>query len=181
MKRSANISPDGKYRYALTREWRDSGPMICWIMFNPSTADAEKDDPTIRTIIKHSDRWGFRGLHVVNLFPLRTPYPKEVQRWLSAPHSFLPNGGDIVRVLTDNFTAIRRAREDSWLVMAAWGAIPTWAEHQMVAVYGEVFVPSLKMLGCLGTTKSGQPKHPLARGKSRPPSDIMPIPWRLPG
>ena len=54
----AEISDCGKYRWKLWRIWDDSKPKILWIMHNPSTADAEKDDPTIRRIINFSKSWG---------------------------------------------------------------------------------------------------------------------------
>jgi hypothetical protein len=50
MWRSATISDCGRYRYALGRRW-DDGPTACWVMLNPSTADADVDDPTIRRCV----------------------------------------------------------------------------------------------------------------------------------
>ena len=50
----AEFSPCGQYRYWLSRDWgfrRFSGgrePFVLWIGMNPSTAEAEVDDPTIR-------------------------------------------------------------------------------------------------------------------------------------
>lgn len=41
------MSEDGRYRYRLWRQW-DRGPVMAWIMLNPSTADAHTDDPTTR-------------------------------------------------------------------------------------------------------------------------------------
>lgn len=34
-------------------------------------------------------------------------------------------------------------------------------------------------LDCLGTTGSGAPKHPLARGKHRIPADFAPVAWEM--
>ena len=50
MRSDALISPDGRYRYWLTRQWGE-GMRVCWVMLNPSTADASIDDPTIRRCI----------------------------------------------------------------------------------------------------------------------------------
>ena len=52
MTRQAEISDDGNYRWWLIRSWGRatiySHPYVVWIMLNPSTADAEVDDPTIK-------------------------------------------------------------------------------------------------------------------------------------
>lgn len=49
---TTHISTCGKYRHWLYRDLekknRDGGKNLCFIMLNPSTADAEKDDQTIR-------------------------------------------------------------------------------------------------------------------------------------
>lgn len=44
----ATISECGKYRYRLWRVWDESLPTCCFVMLNPSKADATEDDPTIR-------------------------------------------------------------------------------------------------------------------------------------
>jgi hypothetical protein len=33
---------------------------------------------------------------------------------------------------------------------------------------------------CLGTTRNGSPKHPLARGRERVPDDAPLVPWGVP-
>ena len=63
----ATLSPCGRYRYRLTRRWGDGGA-VAFVMLNPSTADAEKDDPTIRRCIGFAREWRFGRLIVVNLF-----------------------------------------------------------------------------------------------------------------
>lgn len=71
MRSHAVLSEDGVYRYRLTREWGenlDACKRVCFVMLNPSTADASKDDPTIRKCIGFATRLGFDALEVVNLF-----------------------------------------------------------------------------------------------------------------
>ncbi len=63
---SAVFSGDNLYRYQLTRTW-DVGPMICWVLLNPSTATGEVDDPTITRCFRYSQEWGFGGLYILNL------------------------------------------------------------------------------------------------------------------
>src|SRR6266851_4756596 len=74
MRYSADISPCGVYRYSLTRWW---GEGLIWnfIMLNPSTADATRDDPTIRRCIFRAQAGGAGALIVTNLFALRATHP----------------------------------------------------------------------------------------------------------
>lgn len=75
MIKGAVISDCGKYRYQLWRIWDESKPCVLWIMHNPSTADAEEDDPTIGRCIEFSTRWGYGGIYVGNLSPYRATKP----------------------------------------------------------------------------------------------------------
>jgi hypothetical protein len=54
MKKGAVISKDEKYRYALWRVWDDSKPVVMFVCLNPSSADAEVDDYTVRRCIAFS-------------------------------------------------------------------------------------------------------------------------------
>jgi hypothetical protein len=156
MARGADI--EGPYRYRLWREW---GPAsmgsCCFVMLNPSTADAQHDDPTIRRCISFATRWGYGRLDVVNLYALRATKPIELRR-----HSD-PIGprGDV---------AIEEAVRGARLVVAAWGVHGTERRHASVA-------DALRRMGgvsVLGLTKAGRPKHPLyVAGITRPQ------PWPL--
>ncbi len=46
IKKSAEISPDGLYRYSLERTWDEDKPTVLFVCLNPSTADAVEDDAT---------------------------------------------------------------------------------------------------------------------------------------
>ena len=70
----AVISQDQLYRYFLWRRW-GTGRVITWLMLNPSTADANTNDATIRKCIGFAKRWGYDGIHVLNLFALRSRDP----------------------------------------------------------------------------------------------------------
>lgn len=135
------------YRYTLGRSWCP-GPRILWVMLNPSTATAEVLDPTIRRCLGFSRSWGFGSLEVVNLFALRATDPDAL--WEHPA----PVGGDDG---LDNMRAIREAARRADKIVAAWGS------HEAVTpMRGRNLHQILDTtLWCLGTTKSGAPRHPL--------------------
>lgn len=75
VEKTAVLSDDGRYRYVLSRSWGSGVPMV-FVMLNPSTADAEKDDATIRKCVGFARRFAYGGIVVVNLFALRSKDPK---------------------------------------------------------------------------------------------------------
>lgn len=161
--KGALVSQDGRYRYGLFRRWGDDGPGILWVMLNPSTADADQDDPTIRRVVRFSSGWGYAHCTVVNLFAHRATFPRTL-RW---EHW---GGTDIVGPGNDDH--IREASLRCAHVIFAWGAHGTYL-HRDRAVWG-----ILKNRGplCLGVTKmGGQPRHPLyVKG------DTGTMPWTPP-
>jgi hypothetical protein len=158
MIRDAAISECGCYRYELTRRW-DVGPTLEFFMLNPSTADALQDDPTIRRCIGFGKRWGFGALVVHNLFAWRATNPLDLIGVQD------PIGPENRKYLEGNGT-------EPDCTVAAWGAHPLatgWWNG-----YPQDITPALKgrRLICLGTTKSGAPKHPLYVK-----SDTIPREW----
>ena len=79
MHRDAILSSCGAYRYLLQRSWNARLQAVCFIMLNPSTADACVDDPTIRRCLGFAERLGFGQLEVVNLFALRATDPRKLK------------------------------------------------------------------------------------------------------
>jgi len=78
MIREADICPTGLYRWWLLRVWDDRLPLLIIVMLNPSTADAERDDPTVLALIHFAKLWGYGGLRIVNLFAWRASQPAEM-------------------------------------------------------------------------------------------------------
>ncbi|MGF6870951.1 DUF1643 domain-containing protein [Paraburkholderia sp. MM5477-R1] len=75
---SAIISECGGYRYILTRAADSMCPMktaAVFVMLNPSTADEEQDDPTIRRCRGFARLWDCNGISVANLYALRSTDP----------------------------------------------------------------------------------------------------------
>jgi len=154
MKKTAEISPCGKYRFSLSRIWEEEKPKVLFIMLNPSTADSEIDDPTIRRCIGFARNWGFGGINVVNLFPFRATSPNS----LFHQTNLIGNPGE-------NTITISRYIDESALIICAWGNGPIvrrlmnrneFYRHQLTMI-----LSNKKDLNCLGTNFDGYPKHPL--------------------
>lgn len=96
MKGQAAFSECGQYRYVLSRNWEIDGRKLVAIMLNPSTADAEVDDPTVRRLIKFAKSWNMDGLAIVNLFAYRTANPREL---LSVKDPTGPENDDWLRCM----------------------------------------------------------------------------------
>ncbi|HEX2136504.1 MAG TPA: DUF1643 domain-containing protein [Microvirga sp.] len=122
MQREALFSPCGAYRYRLARRWAE-GPMVAFIMLNPSTADGSIDDPTIRRCIGYAQTWGYGALAVGNLYALRATEPAELRRARD------PTGPDNDRHLEGMTRAAAR-------VVCAWGADPAAHTVRTDAVIG---------------------------------------------
>ena len=147
----AEFSDCGRYRYKLWRKWDGARPAVMFIMLNPATADAARNDPTIRRCIGFARDWGYGGVRVGNLFAWRTPYP-EVLRSVADP------------IGRDNDDALHEMADGAALVVAAWGVHGAWrgradAVRQQFA----------HRLHALGLTKSGEPAHPLRLRRDRTP------------
>lgn len=161
--RNAAISPCGKYRYLLTRDWQRPLLMssyqcsMLFVMLNPSTADATVDDPTIRRCMGFSRRETCYGIRVVNLFAFRATDPGEL---LCAEDPVGPLNNSYIE-----FHAGIGGSESP--VVVAWGKHPAALPRlqQLPVLRGQ------KLL-CLGTNKDGSPKHPLYVPKNAPL-----VPW----
>ena len=143
MTSSAVISECGTYRYHLQRIWSDE-PRVCWIMLNPSTADAEQDDPTIRRVIGFSKAWGHGGIDVVNLFALRATNPV-------ALHTHF----DSIGGFNDEWISRVAANRDVTRIVAAWGRGGEFRNRGR-QVLGILRDYSVETVG-----ESTYPKHPL--------------------
>jgi hypothetical protein len=65
---AALFSPCGRYRWWLVRHWCPERSPVLFVGLNPSTADAGRDDPTLRRLCGLAGRWGHGGVLVLNLF-----------------------------------------------------------------------------------------------------------------
>ena len=154
---SAILSECGKYRYRLTRDLGMMGDgALCFVMLNPSTADAEQDDPTIRRCIGYARSFGAARLEVVNLFAYRSTDPGVLSA-MSRDTAVGPENDDHI------LDVVKRSR----LVLCGWGnhgALFGRAE-EVSKLIGSVTMPhALKI-----NVKTGQPAHPLyLKGDAKP-------------
>lgn len=172
--KGAEISPCGKYRYMLWREWRgthdpnhwkwltelngkvcvDGGgrplgePKPCvFIMLNPSTADGLTDDPTIRKCVGFAAQWKYEKLIVVNLFAYRATNPQQLYA-VEDPVGY------------QNQHWVRRAVQDAGRVICAWGSHGALhKQHQ--TMMGWLDAEDVQPIHIGNLTSNGQPKHPL--------------------
>ena len=135
------------YRYRLWRVWDNKHPKLAWLMLNPSTADEQVLDRTMRQCVRYTQRWGFGGLEVVNLFAMRSTDPDAMKAF----------AGDSVG--PDNDAHILQVADDCGSVVCAWG---TDGKHRnREGVVKELLAKSDARLMCLGRNSDGTPKHPL--------------------
>ena len=147
---SAIISDCGKYRYHLHRHIGMGGRgSCCFVMLNPSTADATLDDPTIRRCIGYAKSLGCDSLEVVNLFAYRSTDP-----------AILAAMSRAIAVGPENDIHILKAISFAQFVLCAWGNhgyLFGRDQEVLKLIRGKGAKPmALKI-----NAKSGQPGHPL--------------------
>lgn len=141
----ATFDPGMTYRYRLSRVWNPAKESLVWIMLNPSTADARKDDPTIKRCIQFSINQSFGGLVVVNLFALRATDPKDLELARD------PIG-------PDNDAHLQQVLASKSRVCCAWGNIPARFKKREAEV---LTLLRDRTLYCLKKNQDGSPAHPL--------------------
>lgn len=147
---SAIISSCGQYRYRLTRPGdltATRGPAV-FIMLNPSVADADLDDPTIRRCRGFARAWGCNGIVVANLYALRSTDPAGL--WLHADPVGPENDEHLVQLASIAISAGE--------VVCAWGSN---ARADRVAQVAALLFAGGARLRCLGINQAGAPRHPL--------------------
>lgn len=76
--KEAKFSGCGKYRYWLKRIWDADKSFAMCIALNPSTANGDKDDPTITRLSNLLNAHGFGGFYMTNLFALISSNPEDL-------------------------------------------------------------------------------------------------------
>ena len=149
MAATATLSPCGTYRFLLTRTWHDDRPKLGWVMLNPSTADADRDDLTIRRCCGLAAREGYGGVVVANLYPLRSTNPERLR-------THPDTGGR----LQEQMEAIHEVARLAAVVLA-WGDHGAHWPGQIHRVVGALKCGRARLLRLGGLTVGGHPRHPL--------------------
>jgi hypothetical protein len=142
------VGERSEHRLWLSRWMPDepnNGCVLCCGM-NPSTAGADMDDLTVRKDWSFTRRWGYAALYKVN-----------VGSYASTDPDGMSQPGVLVNH-PDNHPYIRTLAADAALIVMAIGDPP-----DVLMPHARSLVRMLKADGrammCLGTTKSGWPKH----------------------
>ena len=152
---TAEFSPCRTWRYILRRRW-SSGPVIGFILLNPSTADETLNDPTIRRCIGFAKAFGYGSLVLGNLFALRSTDPMALR---SHDNPIGPGNNEAMLSIVDE--------AESGRVICGWGNHGNFMRRGL-----EV----RQLLGqwrarpeALSLTRADEPGHPLyLRADARP-------------
>lgn len=159
---AAVLSDCGRYRYSLERRWADHPRYVLWLMLNPSTADATKNDATIRRCMRFAKDWGYGGILVANLYAWRATHPTEL---FQAPDPVGDQGCvDGVPVRNDEF--LERLWRRAGTVVCAWGqrgpiAGRRWQVIRLLRASGGLDSIGIARLNYLTLNGNGEPGHPL--------------------
>jgi hypothetical protein len=136
--RKAKFSIDKKHRYELSRHWDLSKSDILFIMLNPSIANEDIDDATIKRLISFTREFKHGGFFVANLFTYITPYSKTLDTSIGLTKLNLKTIKNLVNKVDE--------------VIYAWGnSIKEPQELKNL----------VKNPKCFGKNLNGTPKHPL--------------------
>ena len=153
--KGAVFSSDCRYRYLLWRVWAGTEGLVLFVGLNPSTADEQTDDPTMRRCKSFAESWGATGFLVANLFAYRATKPTDLYA-ASTP----------IGTATDNW--IDTASSLAGLTIACWGNHGTYRDRATRVL------PLLRNPHCLRMTKVGHPSHPLYLPGSCQPMPMAP-------
>lgn len=147
--KEATFSSNRKYRYLLKRYWDKRKPQVVFIGINPSTADENKDDATIRRLCYFANSWGFGGFSIINLFSLVSRDQQALNR-VSYNEAV---GGRNAEFLHEECLGST--------VVLMWGDAKTIHLSRRVNYYLEVLDDLEIDLFAFKLTSRGNPAHPL--------------------
>jgi len=151
MQRTADFSPDRVYRYTLRIIWIARKEYVNFCCLNPSTADENNNDPTVRRCIGFAESWGYGGMVMTNLFAYRATDPG-VMKLADNP------------VGPDNNHWIEKESSGAGLTIAAWGTHGKYMGRDL-----HVLRTLLTRPHYLSLNQNTTPQHPLYLKKTLTP------------
>jgi hypothetical protein len=150
----ALFSEDGKYRYGLSRDWKEDGPVIVFVMLNPSIGDEKRLEQTTAGCMKRAINWNYAGMIVINLFAYIATKPEELKQ-IQDPVG--PDNDSWIKTLVEVLPSDAK-------IVAAWG------NHGKLYNRDREVLKLLKErdIYCLGMNMDKSPKHPLHMSHSIP-------------
>lgn len=161
--KGADFSECGKYRFSLWRIWDIEKPIVMFIGLNPSTANQDTDDPTIRRVRAIARNLRYGGVYMMNCFPLVSTNPDSLKSYDKSIY-------DQQQWIFNNrkLEQIGNLCKD---VIFAWGNFEI-VRNEKRDIELSVMFPNAK---ALHINKNGSPKHPLYCR-----ADIIPVPFTSP-
>jgi hypothetical protein len=143
----ARFSSDGTHRFVLWRIWQKGLRKVCFIGLNPSTADADMNDNTIRKLVAICKQQGFGGFYIVNLFTKK-----------ATDFDIVKFDSDLNTIQSNYFIWKYALKSD--LVCPMWGNKGTWKSRnlEVLSILRDVWN---KEIYCFNITGQHQPQHPL--------------------
>lgn len=162
----AAFSDDCRYRWWLSRGWASGEGTLLFLGLNPSAADGQRNDPTLRRLCGFARSWGYRNLVVINLFARIASSPAVLRR-VDDPVGH----GNNAQLLHWGWLWAESASFDLW---CGWGVggcrwsrdgqvrqllEPCWTQRRQR-------LPDREGPLCIGLTRAGHPRHPLYASSS---------------
>lgn len=142
-------TPNNSARFVLGT--RGSNPLVCFGV-NPSTAEPQRLDQTLRRVQGYAARNGFDSWLMFNLYPQRSTLPEGMH--------LTPSAG----LRTENEQCVAEILHGRKVpVLAAWGGPITLRKYLADMLEGMVRITEMSSCTWLSIgalTKSGHPRHP---------------------
>ena len=122
--------------------WDKGKPLVMFIGLNPSTANEDENDPTIRSVERISKHNGYGGFYMMNCFPYVSTDPKKLYDCSHSIH---------------NEAWLKEIGSISKDIVFAWGNFEGVQKLGVDYILSNLF-PQAK---ALHINKNGSPKHPL--------------------
>lgn len=148
-----------EYRYRLVRVWSGDANPALFVGMNPSTADADADDPTVAKCCRFARKWGYGSLIMANVYA-----------WRATDQAALARVADPIGPENDKWISVA-AREAGVIVMA-YGTPKVPALRQRGPAVARMLAAAGHPLHVLRLSKDGRPVHPLYL-----PESLTPTPW----